>query len=198
MRCSCPLGDRLCTGFGLAICRRCGVAIRAMAENIVSYNVCCSARPPYSREKRFARLLCNTYGHRCSKVHDTLIDALTKLDLGSPGSIYTYIRRSQNRAHKRYDCLAFLSMHILPNHKITPLRLNQSKWANFAFREAVIRHQQIGGTFPAYQWCIEKVLSAIHRTDLIEYVHVLKCKKRRAYYEKNYSHIFTTPAADLT
>ena len=177
------------TGWGLNICTRCGVSIRVSISNVVNHAVPCSTRPPYSKHKRFAKLLCHTYGHRVSKISPLLIDAITSAKACTPGCVYRLIRASRGAHMKRYDAIAHLSSSLF-DIRIVPILHRQSDWADYTFREVVSMHARIRGTFPAYSWCIEKCLIALDRQDLLVFVHRLKCKKRRLVYEHNYGYLF--------
>ena len=194
--CDCPRSAAIETGWGLNICSRCGVSQSAPISNVVNHAVPCSTRPPYSKHKRFAKLLCHTYGYRVSKIHQSLVDALNTTRIESTQDIYNLIRSSKGPHMKRYDALAHLSQYRL-DKKIMPLSRIQTTWASHVFREVVSLHAHRRGTFPAYSWCIEKCLLAVNRLDLLQYVHCLKCKKRRIVYEKLYGRLFRIPSGVL-
>ena len=185
--------DLIDLGWGMGTCRRCGVSKRIQINNIVNYSLPCPSRAPYSRRKRFMRLLGNTYGARVSKLHQPIIDALFAIQPESLSDVYEFIRTSNERAHKRYDALGFFAMHIL-DKKIKPLSLAQLRWAEFTFREIEYRHSRVQGTFPAYSWICEQCLLQVGRADLCQFVHRLKCKKRRQVYQEVYGPLITAPA----
>ena len=189
MMCRCPQTDLIDTGFGLSICRLCGTAQRRSTENIVSYCVKCPNRPPYSRARRFEKLLCNVFGHRVSRISQSLGKYLLETDISSVQDLTRQLKRSQNRKHKRYDAIAFLARQLL-GLQIVPLTLQTQQWCKYKFREVQILHQQTGGTFPAYSWIIEKCLCSLNRTDLCQFLHKLKCQHRRKHYESMYGAIF--------
>ena len=191
--CSCPPAALIDHRWGLATCRICGIARTAPIQNIVRYCPPCSNRAPYSRRKRFLRLLSNTYASRVSKVHTDLLKALMHHEPKQIQDIYQFIRTSKNAHFKRYDALGFLAWHLL-GQRVEPLSPNQGKWADFVFRRVETRHVQVRGTFPAYSWIIEQVLTSLNRTDLLPYVHQLKCKRRRHVYMKTYGSLFTIPS----
>ena len=190
--CGCPRGAVIETGWGLNICSQCGVTVGVPISLLVNYAVPCSGRPPYSKHKRFAKLLCHSYGHRVSRIHPSLIEKLNKTVISSAVDIYNLIRASKGTKMKRYDAIASLCIYKLGS-TITPLNHNQNMWASHIFRDVVSLHARNRGTFPAYSWCIEKCLIALGREDLLRYVHRLKCKKRRTVYEHVYGHLFKTP-----
>ena len=193
--CDCPQALAIETGWGLTICGRCGTSVSAPISNVVCHPVPSPTRPPYSKHKRFAKLLANTYGNRCSKIHAELIDKLAESNIRTSQDIYNVIRKSKGQHMKRYDALARLTCHTLGTY-VQPLSHHQNTWATFTFREVVSRHAFRRGTFPAYSWCIEKILIAIGRQDLLEYVHALKCKKRRHVYEETYGDLFRIPSSN--
>ena len=187
--CTCPASARVLLSWGMASCRFCGCTYPASAGNIVNYAVCCPNRAPYSRRKRFMRLLANTFASRVSKMGPELINALIIAAPKNTTEIYQFIRTSRNRSFKRYDAIGHLTYHLI-GIKIKPLSFQQQKWAEYTFREIQWLHGRNRGTFPAYSWILEQVLRTLGRDDLIPYVHLLKCKRRRAVYNETYGHVF--------
>ena len=192
MGCDCPATDLIDLGWGMATCRRCGVSTRMQLNNVVNYPVPCPSRAPYSRRKRFMRLLGNSYGTRVSKLHQPIIDALYAAKPKTLAHIYDFIRTSTVRSHKRYDALAFFAIHVL-DETVKPLTLAQLRWAEYTFREIQHKHGRLRGTFPAYSWVCERCLLALGRQDLCRFVHKLKCKKRREVYASLYGSLITAP-----
>ena len=139
------------------------------------------------------RLLGNAYGTRVSKLHQPIVDALYSSSPKTLTDIYKFIRRSSFRSFKRYDSLAFFAINIL-DKKIEPLTLSELRWAKFTFREIEHKHSRVRGTFPAYSWICERALQELGRSDLCQFVHRLKCKKRRRVYEKTYGDLIRIPA----
>ena len=187
--CPCPQSEIVLLGWGKT-CRLCG-ATSGMGQgcNIVSYAVRSPNRAPYSRRKRFLRLLANTYASRVSKISNDLTDRLVNKNPQTVAAIYQFMRTSRDRCCKRYDAIALLAFHII-GVRVTPLTLQQQKWAEYKFRDIQWIHGREHGTFPAYSWVIEQVLICLGRADLLEFVHLLKCRHRRAVYSKRYGHVF--------
>ena len=177
---------------GMNVCRLCGVSVNAGPSMPNRFSFSCPARPPYSREKRFRRLLANVWGGRTSKCPQGLMENIEHLTPNSPHDIFLYIRGTPLRKHKRYDAVAHLSLAFLPKHKIAALSHNESFWATAVFREIESRHRRLRGVFPAYSWVIEQILkhACPPRPDLLPYVHMLACPKRRRTYEKRYGDLF--------
>ena len=190
--CTCPETARVLLSWGMSSCRYCGCTYTASIGNVVNYAVPCPNRAPYSRRKRFMRLLANTFASRVSKIGPELINALITADPKSTMDIYHFIRMAKNRIFKRYDAIGYLSYHLVGT-KIKPLSLTQQKWAEYIFREIQWLHGRNRGTFPAYSWILEQVLCTLGRSDLLPYVHLLKCKRRRAVYHATYGHVFKGP-----
>ena len=189
--CSCPETARVLLSWGAHSCRFCGRTTTFGTVNVVNYAVRCPNRAPYSRRKRFLRLLANTFASRVSRIGPGLVDALCQKKCQSVQDIYRFIRLSKNRSFKRYDALAHLAYPLI-GAKIRPLSFQEQKWAEYTFREIQWLHGRTrGGTFPAYSWILEKVLYALNREDLTPYVHLLKCKRRRAVYQSTYGHVFS-------
>ena len=192
MGCDCPADSIMDLGWGMGTCRQCGVSVPMQIQNVVNYAVPCPSRAPYSRRKRFMRLLGNAYGTRVSKLHQPIIDALYTAKPESLTDIYEFIRTSSERAHKRYDALGFFAIHIL-DQKVEPLSLAELRWAEFTFREIEYKHSHVRGTFPAYSWICEQCLLKLGRSDLCQFVHRLKCKKRRQVYQDVYGSLIIAP-----
>ena len=177
---------------GLHVCRRCGVAKSEPIYILAPLHTCCPARPPYSRRKRYVRLLHNVWAARTSRCSESFLRALVTANPQSSKDIHDFIRQSNTREFKRYDCLAALSAQLL-GHTIQPLGKSEICWATSCFEQIESLHLRRGGVFPAYSFIIEMCLrhTKPQRADLLPYVHVLKCAKRRAQYTNIYGHIFT-------
>ena len=183
---------------GMRVCSRCGITRHRPVYIRQSSTFCCTSRPPYSRRKRFGRLLENVWGARISTCCTPLIKSLQEIKPHSSGEIYRFIRASKCRQFKRYDAVANLSTKLIPDHKILPLSDCERVWAMACFQNVESRHQKIQGCFPAYAFLIELVLlhSRPCRRDLLPYLHTLKCSKRRGKYEQLYGDIFRRPGVN--
>ena len=184
MTCACPPAARV-PDMGMFVCTLCGQAHRRVIVRTFNREHHEPGRQPYSRAKRFSRLLANVWGDRVSCLPRGLIELLDIRKVRTVDDILHTIRTTSVRKFKRYDALAYLSREILGN-TLTPLDHGQIVRAAHIFRQVERRHLQIGGCFPAYSWVIEKFLNEIGRSDLILYLHVLKCRKRRELYELMY------------
>ena len=181
--------------WGLPTCTLCGVTQTTPVFLKPSYGSHTPCREPYSRSKRFGRLLANVWGHRVSRCSPKLLCSLMNARPKTPQDIFNHIRASGHRKHKRYDAIAFLSNALIPGHYILPMSTQEVFWANSTFRNVESRHRIVQSVFPAYSWLHEKVLLNTRpvRTDLLQYVHRLCCPKRRANYEKLYGDLFKRP-----
>ena len=189
MGCRCEASHQLDHSWGIVTCRMCGVSRPAPIRMTVPFGYGLQHRQPYSRKRRFQRLLSNVTGQRCSHVPGILFQALQAAGAKSSRDIYLVIRRAKNRRMKRYDALSYLSQVVL-GHDVAPLNINQTTWAIHTFTSIEIRHCRIRGTFPAYAFIVEQVCITIGRHDLLKYIHKLKCANRRAVYQKHYGDIF--------
>ena len=189
--CEHPENKRVVDG-GFSICCICGTCVSTMvqfcrgAHNSYEHN---PIRTPYDRRKRFVRLLANCYGNRVSRVSDSLFIHLKEKNCRTVQDVYKVIRASREKHHKRYDALGYLARGLLDD-AIVPLCEHITRWADLCFVSVQERHRHLGGTFPCYSWLIEQVLTRSGRTDLLQYVNLLKCKKRRFVYTQNYGDIF--------
>ena len=189
--CEHPANKRIVDG-GFSICVVCGTCVSTMVQFCRSARSSYEHNPirtPYDRRKRFVRLLANCYGNRVSRLPDSFFVYLAKRKCRTVQDVYNAIRASREKKHKRYDALGFLAIGIL-GVAITPLCERISKWADLCFVHVQERHRRLGGTFPCYSWLIEQVLTRSGRTDLLPYINLLKCKRRRFVYTQNYGSIF--------
>ena len=192
-QCGCDKANRIHV-CGLLTCTLCGHTFSHSFETVRRYFDPLSSviRPPYSRAKRFDRILSNAYGTRVPKVPDGLIKSIFTHRCGSPRDIYELMKASTNRKFKRYDALSYLCRHICA-HNINPLTLREHDWCRMCFQEVLRTHRRVRETFPAYSYLVELCLYAIGREDLVPYVNGLKCKRRRLYYNRVYGPIFCSP-----
>ena len=148
-------------------------------------------RVPYSRLKRFQRVFANVFGLRIAKVDDNLLKDLSTVgqELKTPSCLFKLIKGFTCRSYKRYDAVSLFSVLFL-GHTIKPVSDSERVVSVARFRDVESSHEYQGGTFPAYSWLIEKILILLGRHELIQYVHCLKCPKRRRLYEQQYGMLF--------
>lgn len=191
--CTCGAGAIRVDGFEL--CARCGIMRGRIFEptpRMVSREM---SRPPYSRAKRFMRLLHNSWGSRSTRCPDSLLEALCTRDPQTVKQIRTFIKYSSPKQHKRYDSLANLAIQLL-DHRPLPLSQEQITAARRIFQQIEMKFNSIGGCFPAYSWIIEHILKRFSRPDLVIYLNLLKCPKRRGQYYARYGAIIKSLGAD--
>ena len=123
------------------------------------------------------------------RISDGLVKALIGSGCDSAVDMYKLMRRSDNRRFKRYDALGFLVTQ-LTSCKIQPLTIDQHAWCKRCFQQVLAVHASKKTTFPAYSFLVERCLLAMNRRDLIPYINLLKCKRRRKYYDHTYGFIF--------
>jgi hypothetical protein len=184
MNCLCPPASRT-ADCGMIVCMVCGKAHSRILEMRNGYCEREPGRQPYSRAKRFGRLLANVWGARVTLVPSELIKLLEKCRAKTTRDILCAIRHARARKLKRYDALAYLSREYL-DINIEPLTHGQVVQSAHIFSEVEHHHFRIGGCFPAYSYLIEKILEELGRFDLCAYLHILKCRKRRDMYDRNY------------
>ena len=148
-----------------------------------------AARPPYCRKKRFNKLLYNVWGARSPRMEDALVRYIEKNNPQNASDILSLIRKSKQRSFKRYDCISKLCVDLL-RHRPTPLSQNHIQMCMGIFQRVELHHRVIGGCFPAYSFLLELCMYTIDRVDLLQYIHRLKCEKRRMLYFKQYAHCF--------
>ena len=149
MSCGCPRRLALVRSWGITICMGCGVAHKsAILITPPPFNtIGPPLRAPYSRAKRFARILSNCFGQRTPKVHDDLMESISMSGCRTPEDIYCLIRRSKTRTHKRYDSLAYLSFNLI-NTPVHPLTKGEFDWCIRRFQLVLERFIRVRGTFP--------------------------------------------------
>lgn len=184
---------------GFYVCVKCGV----QQHRSVYIKPCvfgrAPSRPPYSRKKRFVKLLFNTWAARLPRVSFEFMKYIYEQRPRNPTDIVHLIRDNKTRSFKRYDCLAKLS-HELLKHEILPLSQEKISFCLGIFQKIEIRHRELGGVFPAYSFILEKCFEHpfVNRIDLIKYLHLLKCVRRRCRYSNDYRDCFTRRSFEPT
>ena len=174
---------------GFRVCASCGqqdacpIFIRPHACQLPA------ARPPYCRKKRFQKLLHNVWSARLPNMKDRFVQYIQENKPETPAQIIELIRTAKPREYKRYDCISRLSIEFL-NHRPKPLTQCQISECMGIFERVEIVHRRQKGVFPAYSFLIELCLVKVDRPDLIQYIHRLKCPRRRSRYLKLYEHCF--------
>ena len=148
-------------------------------------------RAPYCRRKRFDRILANSYGHRVPRVCAGLVDLILKSNCETTKDILAVMKNSRVRAFKRYDSLALLTRQLTDARPL-PLSVREHRWCVCRFREVERRYVNLRGTFPAYAFIVELCLKSLGRSDLLVYVNLLRCRRRRVLYGRQYGAIFNT------
>ena len=196
--CTCSASNSCAYSCGFLTCLSCGLTFPHRPQRMSGYSntLTCLSRPPYSRSKRFDRILSNSYGARVPRIADALIEAIIRAKCDTASSMYDLMRQSSDRQFKRYDALSFLVMN-LTNSRITPLTINQHSWCKRCFQNVLAVHANTKTTFPAYSFLVEQCLLALGRADLIVYINSLKCRRRRRYYESTYGYIFNNHGTKL-
>ena len=188
---SCCDWPRITQDMGFYVCMSCGTQqTRSVFIKPSTYGRCPS-RPPYSRKKRFLKLLHNVWACRLPRMKEAFIRTLVDSKPESSDHIMSFIRGTKNRSFKRYDCIAKLSQKLL-NHEIESLSQHQICFCVGVFQKIEERHRQVRGVFPAYSFIIEYCLlhPFVNRPDLVGYLHLLKCPRRRAMYKRVYGICF--------
>ena len=170
------------------LCVVCGVVQSFLVASVGFTLGGATARVPYSRLKRFQRVFSNAFGLRVARLSPKLLQEFDRTPPLSTQDLFRQIKGFKHREMKRYDAIAFLSVQML-SHKIKPLTQGELVVANSRFRDVESTHSFCGGTFPAYSWVVERILTIINRGDLMQYVHRLKCPKRRRLYDTYYGYL---------
>lgn len=183
---SCCERRRMVTDLGFKVCMSCGVQGRIIFIKPSIYGRA-PGRPPYSRRKRFLKLLYNVWGARLPKLANDFMKQISAEGPVSPRDIIKFMKVQKDRTFKRYDCVAKLSQQLL-GHRPEPICPRKVAFCLGQFQRIEIRHCRICGVFPAYSFILEMCLQhpIVNRPDLIQYLHILKCPKRREKYRINY------------
>ena len=180
---------RIVDDAGFRVCASCGQ--QDVCPIFVRPHACQlpAARPPYCRKKRFQKLLHNVWSARLPSMKDQFVRYIQENCPKTPAEIIELIRTAKPREYKRYDCISRLSIEFL-NHRPIPLTRSQISQCMGIFQRVEIEHRRRKGVFPAYSFLIELCLAKVGRPDLIQYIHRLKCPRRRARYIRLYGHCF--------
>ena len=185
---------RIVDDAGFRVCASCGqqddcpIFVRPHACQLPA------ARPPYCRKKRFQKLLHNVWSARLPNMKDQFVKYIQDHNPQTPDEIIELIRTAKPRDYKRYDCISRLSIEFL-NHRPEPLTQCQISECMGIFERVEIVHRRQRGVFPAYSFLIELCLVKVKRPDLIQYIHRLKCPRRRTKYLKLYGPCFRHKSA---
>ena len=179
---------------GFFVCVGCGNTKRVPVFIMPSVFSRIPTRPPYSRKKRFMKLLHNCWGARLPRMCNAFVKLVVKSKPSSVQEIIRFIKNLKNRVYKRYDCVSRLAHDIL-GHSLVPMSRTKLKVCEGIFRRIEIKHRLLRTTFPAYSFIIEHCFLHTHiqRPDLVQYLHLLKCPRRRAQYYEDYSSCFYVP-----
>ena len=188
---SCCPTRRIIRDCGFQVCISCGtqdtcpVFIKPHAYSRIP------ARAPYSRKNRFYKLLFNVWSARLPSMAHAFVKHIIEIGPNTPSEIIEVIRQSKSREYKRYDCISKLSIELL-NHKVEPMDRRQVQLCMGFFQRVEIKHRAYGGVFPAYSFLLEQCFQhpLILRHDLVQYLHRLKCPRRRNRYSTIYGSCF--------
>ena len=121
---SCCDSRQITCDMGFYVCMSCGTQqTRPVFVKPSTYGRIPS-RPPYSRKKRFLKLLYNVWACRLPHMKESFIRSLIETKPKTSNHIMSFIRGTNNRLFKRYDCLAKLSQQLL-GHEIESLNRHQ-------------------------------------------------------------------------
>ena len=180
---------------GALVCALCGVAITIGTQYVHTPIIDKygrffphASRLRYNRARRFSRIIANTYGHRVPVLDAKLYPHL--LPCTDIQSVFRVIRSLEARWAKRYDAVAWIYVNIIGG-TIRPLSASNYAWCIGQFKKLEILHRYHRGSFPAYSWICEELFRQIGRTDLLVFLHKLKCRKRRRTYAELYHSVLT-------
>ena len=175
---------------GALVCALCGVAITIGTQYVHTPIIDKygrffphASRLRYNRARRFSRIIANTYGHRVPVLDAKLYPYL--MPCTDIKSVFRVIRSLEARWAKRYDAVAWIYVNIIGG-TIKPLSASNYAWCIGQFKKLEILHRYHTGSFPAYSWICEELFRQIGRTDLLVFLHKLKCRKRRRTYDELY------------
>ena len=181
--CSCEKKFTIVDG-GFHVCINCGVqSSQPIFIKPFTMNHCVS-KTPYCRKKRFKKLLYNCWGAKLPQLKDDFVKYIYNNKPKTPVDILELIKLTKKHK-RRYDALARLSIDIL-GHEIEPLTSTQIHCCLGLFENIELLHRKNKTVFPAYSYVLEYCFTEIGRTDLIQYLHLLKCSKRRTIYKNLY------------
>ena len=183
-------------GAGLRSCTLCGATSVGHMEEIGQLPWCNNEqmqRSCYTRVRRFKKYLARAcHVQSCSTVPDETWQYLfarnAKRPFTGPGSIMRCLKKSKLK-RKCYDSLALMTKHLCPNCEVPTLSDREFRHALELFA-VVDEHYKDKKSFCSYLFVLEYILRKMGRSDIVPFISVIQCWKRRNNYQSMLNRIF--------
>jgi hypothetical protein len=186
------------TGFGLDICRQCGVARPgSFFDPLAFLNHDKIVNPVlYTRQKRFKKYLSRTNRSQSANTipEETWEYLFERKPFRDAREIHTCLKKAKHLKRKCYDSLPFLCSHLC-TVQVPVLESAQCAQAMRLFE--TIDYNLKGQSMISYLFCLEFILEKIDRVDMIPFVNRIKCPKRRSRYRKQLESMFGDKPTDI-
>jgi hypothetical protein len=197
------MDDHICTmckkptvfeyiGSGLRCCTLCGVAsIGPMDETNVMW---CSneqmVRSCYTRLRRFKKYLSRACNMQSSSTvpDETWQYLVERAPFKGPRSIVRCLKKSKLK-RKCYDSLSIMTKNLCNNVPVPTMTASEFRYALELFR-VVDEHFKNKKSFCSYLYVLEYILRKMGRPDIVPFVSVIQCCRRRNNYQSMLDRIF--------
>ena len=180
-------------GSGIRCCTICGVAsLGSMDENCVMW--CANeqmVRTCYTRLRRFKKYLSRACNMQSSSTvpDETWQYLMDRAPFKGPRGILRCLKKSKLK-RKCYDSLAIMSKNLCPGHKLVTMTDREFRRALELFR-VVDEHFKDKKSFCSYLYVLEYILRKMQRADIVPFVSVIQCCRRRNNYQSMLDRIFS-------
>jgi len=186
------------------VCISCGIEQPVPFDMYQQSKICqwnnLSFQTAYSRKKRFGKLFDSVVMGPLEKKDEKMCQHLTKLKIEEIEDILVAIKES-GLTDKRYGSIHLFSRLFIPGFcEPTPPKdlyeLRKRILFSFETLEFAHLHNMKDRPFFNYRWLLSKILDSVKVSQFKQFIKVIKCKKRRGYYEKMYHELSTTVKGD--
>ena len=184
------------TDYGTLVCGSCGNEnfgnLLTAACSTHSYSVPLQSNATYTRLKRFKKYLNrSTMSQSQNSIPAATWDyLLAGSPYSGPAAIVRRLKKAPKHIRKKcYDSLPLLVHHLCPDIRVPRLSEHEKKLAIRAFL-VLDRAYVHGEPFISYLYALEYILELIQRSDILQNINKISCRKRRAAYKKRLNKIF--------
>ena len=184
------------TEYGSLVCTACGVEnlsyINTMSSAYSPYCVPLHAPVSYTRLKRFQKYLqrASMQQSTTSVPEATWRYLLAGRPYRGPGAIVRRLKGAPRTLKKKcYDSLPLLTKVCCPHVTVPTLSEHECKRAVLHFRQLDDKYNS-GEPFVSYLYALEYILVLVGRRDVLHYINMIQCQKRRIAYRRRLNKIF--------
>jgi ribosomal protein L37AE/L43A len=184
-------------GAGLRSCTQCGMTLLGQMEEYGA--MWCPneqmVRSCYTRLRRFKKYLSRAcHMQSCSTVPDETWEYLfARVPFNGPKSIMRCLKKSKLK-RKCYDSLALMTKHLCSEWDVPSMTDGEFRHALEMFG-VVDEHFKDKKSFCSYLYVLEYILRKMGRDDIVPFVSVIQCCRRRNDYQSLLDRIFCKYAA---